>query len=467
MKIQIEFLRSIWNTIDEQLRVHQNEILHRLESKLCDAISTMIRAVETEKQSGAFPSQKLKVKRLSFAAFLNERLRKFIQELQDWQSVFDPSWWIIIRISNPQVDQQLIQQPQSSGVAEPLSQLKRLRNAISSESEATDFRQSVFISSTTLSDERKPLAYSSLLSAQGSEANSGKLVDQIRRGKHGTPLTSIKDVRDLARVLSKVDPFTFALLSCDGVIKIYDSSDALVGFDFVFTIPDHLQNPRSLREILLSPPRSAPLNERFTLASLLSRSVFFIHASHFVHKSISPDNVIVFQDASCQLGTPFLVGFNRFRMDTTISHRLGDDNWERNIYRHPQRQGTAPDEDFSMQHDIYSLGVVLLEIGLNTSFTWPKWRDDGSLEWLPNTDIGLFDTVDLASRSRASSLKRKFVKMARERVPSLMGHKYTQVVVSCLTCLDRDNDGFGDEREFEDEDGLLVGVRFIEKVSLV
>ena len=152
----------------------------------------------------------MKVKRLSFAAFLNDRLRKTIQELQDWHSAFDPSWWIIIRISNPQVDQQLIQQPQSSGVAEPLSQLKRLRDAVSSEAEATDFRQSVFVNSTVLCGERKLLPYSSLLSAQGSETKSGKLVDQMRPGKLGAPLTSIKDVRDLARVLSRVEPFTFA-----------------------------------------------------------------------------------------------------------------------------------------------------------------------------------------------------------------------------------------------------------------
>lgn len=155
----------------------------------------------------------MKVKRLSFATFLNDRLRKIIKELQDWHSVFDPSWWIIIRISNPQVDHQLIQQPQSSGVAEPLSQLKRLRNAISSESEETDFRQSMFISSTVLCGEQKPLPYSSLLSAQGSEVNSGKLIDQMRPGKRGAPLTSIKDVRDLARVLSGVEPFTFARMS--------------------------------------------------------------------------------------------------------------------------------------------------------------------------------------------------------------------------------------------------------------
>ena len=32
----------------------------------------------------------------------------------------------------------------------------------------------------------------------------------------------------------------------------------------------------------------------------------------------------------------------------------------------------------------------------------------------------------------------------------------------CLACLDGDNDGFGEDREFSDEDGVLVGVRFIE-----
>lgn len=45
-----------------------------------------------------------------------------------------------------------------------------------------------------------------------------------------------------------------------------------------------------------------------------------------------------------------------------------------------------------------------------------------------------------------------------------MGKIYTNIVISCLTCLDKNNEAFGDEREFEDEDGILVGVRYIEKV---
>lgn len=34
------------------------------------------------------------------------------------------------------------------------------------------------------------------------------------------------------------------------------------------------------------------------------------------------------------------------------------------IYRHPKRQGLQLDERYNMKHDIYSLGVCLLEIGL-------------------------------------------------------------------------------------------------------
>lgn len=39
-------------------------------------------------------------------------------------------------------------------------------------------------------------------------------------------------------------------------------------------------------------------------------------------------------------------------------------------------------------------------------------------------------------------------------------------VETCLTCLDPDNVDFGDEKAFEDENGVLFGARYIEKVLL-
>ena len=45
-----------------------------------------------------------------------------------------------------------------------------------------------------------------------------------------------------------------------------------------------------------------------------------------------------------------------------------------------------------------------------------------------------------------------------------MGERYEEIVVNCLTCLDKDNADFGDQRDFEDADGVVVGARYIEKV---
>ncbi len=46
-----------------------------------------------------------------------------------------------------------------------------------------------------------------------------------------------------------------------------------------------------------------------------------------------------------------------------------------------------------------------------------------------------------------------------------MGAIYTDIVVTCLLCLDRDNTRFGDEDEFSDEDDIVVGIQYIQKVK--
>lgn len=52
--------------------------------------------------------------------------------------------------------------------------------------------------------------------------------------------------------------------------------------------------------------------------------------------------------------------------------------------------------------------------------------------------------------------------MAHEFLPESTGEKYTQVVASCLTCMD-----LGDECGFEGDNSDLIGVRCIEKVGLM
>lgn len=54
--------------------------------------------------------------------------------------------------------------------------------------------------------------------------------------------------------------------------------------------------------------------------------------------------------------------------------------------------------------------------------------------------------------------------MAKQTLPSKMGDKCARVVLNCLTCMDDTNADFGDRVQFEDEDGIFIGVKYTEKV---
>jgi hypothetical protein len=47
-----------------------------------------------------------------------------------------------------------------------------------------------------------------------------------------------------------------------------------------------------------------------------------------------------------------------------------------------------------------------------------------------------------------------------------MGNKFAQVVVNCLTCMDESNRDFGDKEDCQNEDAVLIGVKYIEKVGV-
>ncbi|KAI9849366.1 MAG: hypothetical protein M1830_007121 [Pleopsidium flavum] len=191
----------------------------------------------------------------------------------------------------------------------------------------------------------------------------------------------------------------------------------------------------------------------------------FVHTSQFVHKNIRPETIVVFKNENSVLGAPFLVGFEKVRSAEGVTYRLGDSEWQKNLYRHPKRQGTQPEEDYKMQHDIYSLGVCLLELGLWSSFAHYNNEVDP-----PTTGPALNIAEQLSmkdQRKKAFEIKRILVDMAKDRLPSRVGKKYTEIVVSCLTCLDKENNGFGDESDFVDEDGISIGVRYIEEVGVL
>jgi len=120
-----------------------------------------------------------------------------------------------------------------------------------------------------------------------------------------------------------------------------------------------------------------------------------------------------------------------------------------------------------MQHDIYSLGAVLLEIGLWTSFIlYPAESENGNITRTPNAILDPKHLERLRNPLGFSAEnKEKLEELATKRLPVLMGKRYTDIVLQCLRCLDPSgvNEKEG-EANWTDEDGVVIGVRYIENV---
>jgi hypothetical protein len=103
----------------------------------------------------------------------------------------------------------------------------------------------------------------------------------------------------------------------------------------------------------------------------------------------------------------------------------------------------------------------MLEIGLWQSFV--SYDTDGNAA-APSQLLASVERHGNDPIAGPIKLKDALVALAKKELPERMGDRYTAIVVTCLTCLDLSNLDFSDEQEFQDEDDILVGVRYIEKV---
>jgi serine/threonine protein kinase len=188
-------------------------------------------------------------------------------------------------------------------------------------------------------------------------------------------------IKNIARLLkSEQKPEDLRTLSCLGVIRREDYTDTQVDYGLTFKVPSrHLQ---SLASMIHSANKSMLLDDRFATAHVITRAVLFLHLAGWLHKGIRSDNILFFADEYAKINPahPYLVGFEYSRECERQSQTedMADD-LEWNLYRHPAMQGLPqePSEPgktdkehkpqrppFGPQHDIYSLGIVLLELGL-------------------------------------------------------------------------------------------------------
>ena len=248
-----------------------------------------------------------------------------------------------------------------------------------------------------------------------------------------------------------------------------DSNPATPRCLFVFEVEPKLSDPRSLRD-LLSSTDAPSLNLRIELARSLARSVMFVHNLDLVHKNVRPETVLTFRkgDSPDRHRVSCLAGFESFRYADGPTFQSQKQQWERDLYRHPSRQGIKPLVRYVMQHDIYSLGVCLLEIGLWTSLIKHVGHST-SVQYVPGPLLTTEHLPkQLGGNARPFELKEDLTRLARDKLPTTMGLKYALIAETCLSSWEDDNMKtlFGVKNDFVNQPGILEGVRYSERILM-
>ncbi|KAL8303160.1 hypothetical protein RB600_006865 [Gaeumannomyces tritici] len=146
------------------------------------------------------------------------------------------------------------------------------------------------------------------------------------------------------------------------------------------TLPLDRHQPISLR--LLIDPKTKfrpPLEQRYALASALAGTLSELYRSSWLHKGIRSDNILFRPSSSPPFSSsptttlplppdfhrrPLLCGFDYTRHESewaTIDRGRRSPDVAAALYRHPAYQGAAA-QGYSLRYDLYSLGLVLLEV---------------------------------------------------------------------------------------------------------
>ena len=154
----------------------------------------------------------------------------------------------------------------------------------------------------------------------------------------------------------------------------HDGSLPSYRFGLVFEKPRGAQGIRNIISLqaLISDQPCPTLTRRIELAKALAHCLLSLHSVNWLHKGFRTDNVLYYQAAqgmeSIDWAAPLISGFEYARPSLKDEMtELPSTSRDHNLYRHPDAQGAQPSDDrigFRKSFDIYSLGIVLIEIAL-------------------------------------------------------------------------------------------------------
>ena len=255
------------------------------------------------------------------------------------------------------------------------------------------------------------------------QKQSGDLKSRSREPDHGR---YEEMCMALARLSSTMEDAYSGLLSLKGWTD--DSDQARCAYVYEVPQPNRKEpsqgaglQPRSLLSFLQNGADTdganmPSLENRFRLALNASRSLHRLHAVHVLHRSFNSNNIVFFIDERSLTANnkvwkgpiirkPYLVGF--LQKPSEPSDEIDSDF--ATMYHHPQlgNKGGGP---YLTSHDYYSLGLVLLEIGL----------------WMP---LGKF----WKSKYTRDDFKMRLQNIYLRKLSAKCGTLYMKAVLFCLT----------------------------------
>ncbi|KAN0071595.1 hypothetical protein V8E54_010191 [Elaphomyces granulatus] len=247
--------------------------------------------------------------------------------------------------------------------------------------------------------------------------------DEWRRNN---PAAFQRRTENLAKILNRdLSSLKLHVLHCIG----YTNQQNLTGY--LFRPPLEAQDgrePVNLHELLSRTSKACDipsLGDRFELAKALVSTVFEFHNLGWMHKNLQSKNVLFWPETHGRQGQvdvkkPYLLGFDISRPGVPGEESEKPmSNAEDDLYRHPGYKGHDP-HPFIPPYDIYSLGLLLFEIGMWRVISFQGSRSSrGSMKLnISSTDPQFIQTV----------VSGPAMDLAR-----YMGDGYRDAVMACLS----------------------------------
>lgn len=278
------------------------------------------------------------------------------------------------------------------------------------------------------------------------------------------------NIKYLAELLS-------ATLYSRGILNVVGYADDLDNdcYELVFDVPKDLVYTKTLQSLLGE--SLLALDARIDICRQLADAVLHIHQLKLVHKNFSSANAIVMQNCIVTAASDYKVYLTNWRLSRIASaatNKAGESTWWRGMYLHPKRQVQLRKEKYNMGHDIYSLGVCMLE----TLLSHPLIQTiDGRVE-ISAKFKARADALGFADKNRAvapqgmsepeiytldkNAVQEILKSLAETDLPAAVGTRLTDLIISCLSCLEGGFEGVS----FAGND-LEAGMNFIYLIKSV